>query len=278
MLKGFLIAVPLIICFSTGLYAGEFEAIDLGKPAPVQKKDEAKPQGQNGQETAQASECKDDPRLETEIVEIMETDDPVIVPPITVTPETYISMEPDVIAKLAGQLVICPKNPVLKSGKSLRKVEIEFPVLWEHIQKAVLAGDESKIKTLLVNFSSKPLPPLDIVNLFTTPPFDKEKIDFLYKAAGLDSKASFKTSADFFNLTGGRTSEKVMVLIDAPSSKSTLFPKDEEPMEISKWKKEHNIDIPVIGIPKVKSNEAAGYMINTLHGSGLEVQKYINNE
>lgn len=275
MFKKLLIALPLIFSVPAELPAGEFEAIDLGKPGISQKKEGAKPQAPTATGKADTAECADDPRLETEIVEIMETDDPVIVPPITVTPETFISMEPEVLAKLAGQLVICPKNPLLKSGKPLRKVEVDFPILWEQIQKAVLAGDEGKIKTLLMNFSSKPLPPLDIVNLLNMPPFDKEKSEFLYKAAGMNPEAPFKTSVDFFNLTGGRAVEKALILIDAPSSKPTLFPKDEEPIEISKWKKEHNIDAPVIGLPSVNSSEAASYIINTLHGSGLEVQKYI---
>lgn len=207
-----LVLVFFICCCSC--FGQDFEAITLSKPKPAQQAEptSAQPLLPGDPSSGGNSGCVDDPRLETDIVDIMQSDNPVIVPPITVTPETYLTLDSEVVAKLAGNMVICPKNPVLKNGKTVRKISVEFPVLWEQILNATKDGDEARLKMLLSNFVSKPMNPSDMFMLNIPIGLDNQKMDFLYENAGM-KKSLFKEVIDFFIFTGGKSTEKAIIFI-----------------------------------------------------------------
>lgn len=151
--------------------------------------------------------CQDDPRLEGELFEIMATDKPVT-PPITVTPETFINLDPEVLARLSGQMIICPNNPVLTSGKPMRKVVAPFEVIWDNLRKAAIAGDESRVKQMLTTYTAAPKTTQEIVNLLAPVDLDDKTKTLLYKAAGLAfSKDSTAWVIDFYIVLGGKPSD-----------------------------------------------------------------------
>ena len=161
---------------------------------------------------AQKDDCVDDPRLETDLMDIMQTDTPQIRPFITITPEKFITLNKPVIDKLAGNAIICPKTSLLKDGSLSGKVSIDFHELWTQMQTAILDNNQERMKWLLSNFQSRPMAPQEILNLVRKLGMEQEQGEALYKA--LNRKADYFPSViDFFVFTGGKASEPASVYI-----------------------------------------------------------------
>lgn len=224
----FLLAAALFLT-PLGAQAQNFDAIATDRPAdtatgtsgagPDKGADKAA-NAAGGAATAPASsaaggdQCGDDPRLANEMFAIMQSDAP-ITPPITVTPETYLILEPEVVARLNGQMVICPNIPVLRNGKTVKKVPVNFDAVWNALSRAAVTRNEDRVKQLLATFTARPMNTAEILKLFATIGLDQKARELLYRAAGLpvpsDDDAVF---IDFYRALGGKAADKKMVLIN----------------------------------------------------------------
>lgn len=172
----------------------------------------------------QTGDCGDDPRLETELLNIMQSSTPIN-PPITVTPETFLNMDSEILQVLGGQMIICPNIPVLKSGRPMKKVPADFEGIWDNLRKAAIAGDESRMKQILTGFTAKPKTTREIVNMLSPVDLDDTTRKTLYNSAGIELPKNAKDSLiiDFYKALGGKTDDKTFVLIHA----NYKFPKRE---------------------------------------------------
>lgn len=228
----FLLAAALCLT-PLGAQAQNFDAIATDRPAdtatgtsgagPDKGPDNGADKAANaagGAVTAPASpaagrdQCGDDPRLANEMFAIMQSDAP-ITPPMTVTPETYLILEPEVVARLNGQMVICPNIPVLRNGKTVKKVPVNFDAVWNALSRAAVTRNEDRVKQLLATFTARPMNTAEILKLFATIGLDQKAKELLYRAAGLpvpsDDDAVF---IDFYRALGGKAADKKMVLIN----------------------------------------------------------------
>lgn len=208
--------IPVLMCFlASQAIAANFDAIAEEEPA------KAAPAAKND------GDCADDPRLVTDIVEIMEADNPQIRPLMKITPETYVSMDNDLREKMKGNAVICPNVSVLKNGSHSGSIAIDFPTLWTQVKAAAAKKDVERMKWLLSNFKSKPLPPEDILNLVTKTGIDREAGEALYEIINQEP-GNFPSVIDFFVFTGGRTSEPAVVYIAFPADQHEDLRKETE--------------------------------------------------
>lgn len=179
--------------------AQNFEALEAEQPAAAQPPVKTQ---------TKAGDCQDDPRLETDLLAIIESKEP-ITPPITVTPDTFINMDPDLLQVLGGHMIVCPNIPVLKSGRPARKVETDFEVIWDNIRKAAIAGDEAKMKALLTSYRAAPKPTKEIIGLLAPIGLEEKIGKKLYMAAGLEFPSKkmmdiFRDSLIFTRFWGAR--------------------------------------------------------------------------
>lgn len=226
----FLLAAALCLT-PLGAQAQNFDAIATDRPAdtatgtsgagPDKGPDKAADKAANaagGAATAPASsaaggdQCGDDPRLANEMFAIMQSDAP-ITPPITVTPETYLILEPEVVARLNGQMIICPNIPVLRNGKTVKKVPVSFDAVWNALSRAAVTRNEDRVKQLLATFTARPMNTAEILKLFATIGLDQKARELLYRAAGLPVSSN-GWFIDFYRALGGKAADKKMVLIN----------------------------------------------------------------
>lgn len=198
MLK-LVIPAMAISLFAFQANAQDFDSLEQ-QPAPVQEKT--------------SDVCKDDPRLETELVEIMESTSPVQ-PAITVMPETYLNLDSDVLKRLAGQMIICPNNPVLKNGKPSRKVVIDFEPVWQAIQVAANKGDWGTVKNYFDGFTVKPKSTEEIVTMLAPVQQDKKIVEALFKAGGIAMGKGYwqPEIVDVYSRLGGKPSDRRAVVL-----------------------------------------------------------------
>jgi hypothetical protein len=164
------------------------------------------------------SGCGDDPRFYESLVEILASKAPVS-PPMTVTPETYLNLDKEVVERLAGQMTICPNIPVLKSGQFMKKVAIDFEPLWDKIRQAAMDNDMDTIKILSQSFIAKPKDPQEITLLFGGAPLEHDSMIKMYKTLGIRESSSYDSTncknyfslADIFLAFGGRSTVKTEV-------------------------------------------------------------------
>lgn len=207
----------LALALGAPLFAAQaqnFDSIPAGNDsAPAPTEAQVAVPAQPAAAAAAKGECGDDPRLEGELLEIMASDKPVS-PPITVTPETFINLDPEILARLGGQMVICPNNPVLKSGKPMRKVVAPFEVIWDNLRKAAIAGNEARVKQILTSYTAAPKTTQEIVNLLVDVDLEEKSKAALYKTAGMGiSKVTGGQVIDFYTVLGGKPSDKKTVYL-----------------------------------------------------------------
>lgn len=208
--------------------------------------------------------CQDDPRLEGELLAIMASDKPVS-PPITVTPETFINLDPEVLARLSGQMIICPNNPVLKSGKPMRKVVAPFEVIWDNLRKAAIAGDEARVKQVLTSYTAAPKTTEEIANLRGIVDLNDKTKQALYKAAGIAiPSVSGGRVIDFYTVLGGKPSDKKTVYVLGADSVPEEFQGDE-----NKNLRESSIFI-LLG--RLASHNAMNELGNSFRRLGIDVK------
>lgn len=192
-----------LLLLSLLLLAEQAVAANFAKPEPPAPVAIAQP----------APTCVDDPRLNSDLLDILAQDAPVVRPPLVITAETFIQLNDTVRKKLAGNAMICPGIPYQSDGTPGGRIEISFPVLWRELLKAAYVKDEGRIRTLMSTYHSKPMKPMEVVALCTKIPLNSETGPFLYKAAGLEP-GNFPSVIDFFIATGGRSSEQIPAHIE----------------------------------------------------------------
>lgn len=202
-MRKILLAALFAACCASGALAQNFDSLGSAAPAPQAAPDPA---------PAAPAGCVDDPRLETDLITIMDSSDPVT-PPITITAETYLVTEPDVLKRLAGQMVICPNIPVMKSGKAARKIPIEFEALWKAMRDAAVAGDKTRIKQLAESFVAKPKSTKDIAKLVTELGVDKNTQEIMNNALKLDEYPGSFLLFDLYKALGGSSTDTIPVFI-----------------------------------------------------------------
>lgn len=200
-----------ILAFATLGFAQNFDEIapsDSPKSSigATSGKESATPETEGG--------CKDDPRLETDLAEIMESNAPVK-PLLTVTPETFLNMDEEAIAALGGKMLVCPNNPVLKNGKTMKKVQIDFAPLWANIRKAAADGNVEQLKRLLNDFRALPMPSAEIVKLFIPINLDEKTAKTLFSAAGIKPLENYSNKiTEFYIHLGGKPADNSLVCVD----------------------------------------------------------------
>lgn len=182
-------------------------------------------------QAAATDNCVDDPRLVSEIVNIMDSTTPIN-PPITITPETYLTLESEVANRLAGQMIICPNIPVLKNGKPAKKVLIDFEPIWQAIQNAAAKEDMESVARYVNGFMAKPKSIQEITMLLVPFQLEEKKKEALYKTAGVEmyqgNKPRFDLDVlDFYIRLGGKSSEDAVLLITSQLLDSLEQYKDE---------------------------------------------------
>jgi hypothetical protein len=196
------IMFALLFCFAASTAAAQnFEAVPESAPpdqAPTM---------------SETSGCVDDPRFAS-IAEIMAGSAPVS-PPLTVTPETFLNMDPEVVTALGGQMIICPDNPVLKNGKPMKKITVDFEYVWDKMRRAAMQNDFEAVKNLAQAFVVKAKEPKDIPPLFTVTQMEKQTVEKLYQALGIvfyrDGSTYYPMPADIYIALGGRSTVKAEV-------------------------------------------------------------------
>lgn len=197
-----LLLVVLLCAFTVTAQAQNFDSISVENvvAAPVAQ---PTPDG-----------CGDDPRLVTDIISIMSSNEPVS-PPVTVTPATYMELDADVLTRLAGQMLICPDNLVLKNGKPMKKIVADFELIWDKIRKAAIVNDFETVKKIMAGFVATPKTAQEIALLFARVDMEEKIYTALYKAAGLavPREDTLCYLIDFYIALGGSSSEKATVVM-----------------------------------------------------------------
>ncbi len=133
--------------------------------------------------TPTAKVCQDDARL-LELGTLLENP-AKISPSLTMTAETFLSLDQEVIKALGGKLIICPNNPVLKNGKPLKKLALKPDTLMQLINEKVRAGDFEGVKQISLTYVIAPIQQNEIASLLTPLPYDGEVLTNTLKALGM---------------------------------------------------------------------------------------------
>lgn len=243
-----ILIMAIVACFMVSLAnAQDFEALENAAKEPEKK------------QTAPANDCKDDPRLETEIVTIMDSNTPVN-PPITITPETYLSLDGEIIKRLAGQMVICPNNPVLKSGKPMKKISMDFEPVWQTIITATAKNDMDSAEKYMNSVLVKPKYIKEILNLFTPIRLDEKKIEELYKRVGISYPEKSAAVVDFYNFMGGKPIDDAIIILSR------------NPVDLDEYKEKYNKDVYHLQEKDINIGFTDGTInTNRLKSLGIEV-------
>lgn len=148
--------------------------------------------------------CGDDARM-ARLGELLDRGEPVR-SPFTVTPETFVRLQPAVRKALGNAIVVCPGVPLNAQGKPLRPVRLPFPDIWEVMEMAVNAGDWEEVAFLRESFRPQPLPAEALFSLLEVPLWDRARMKKLASALGIaPSVDGWRFFAlDVFHALGGR--------------------------------------------------------------------------
>lgn len=157
-------------------------------------------------------DCVDDPRL-PELPLLLESGKPLN-PPLTLTAETYFTLDTELAGQLAGQLILCPNIRVMKNGKPAQKVMADFDTLWRYVITLAIQGDTAKLDALRASFIARPLPPEGVVRLAANPGLEEGTLKSIRMA--LKTPVIIKeypTLLEFYVALGGRSTERVDVCV-----------------------------------------------------------------
>lgn len=172
-----------------------------------------------GAAPAKAAGCADDERLLT-IGQWL--GGPPQNPPVTISPETFILMDQEIVVLLGGQAVVCPNVPLLKSGKTLSKITVPFDLLWNQLQTAAIRGDAETVTRLQGTFKAAALPPDKVVELAADIGLNDAAGRTLFKGLGLNPRGQNTFPVYFVEIfvsVGGISTEKGHVLMETSPSK-----------------------------------------------------------
>lgn len=176
-----------------------------------------------GAAPAKAGGCADDERLLT-IGQWL--GGPPQNPPVTISPESFILMDQEVVALLGGQAVVCPNVPLLKGGKTLSKITVPFDLLWNQLQTAAIRGDTETVTRLQGTFKAAALPPDKVVELAAATGLNDAAGRTLFKGLGLNPReiqGAFPIYlVEIYVSVGGKSTEKAHVLMETSPSKDWM--------------------------------------------------------
>lgn len=147
-------------------------------------------------------------------------------PPVTISPETFILMDQEIVGLLGGQAVICPNVPLLKSGKTFSKITVPFDLLWNQLQTAAIRGDAETVTRLQGTFKAAALPPNKVVELAAVIGLNDAAGRTLFKGLGLNPREVQGVFpiyfAEIYVSVGGKSTEKAHVLMETSPSKDWM--------------------------------------------------------
>lgn len=211
MLRKTIVSLFFVALLAGNAFSQNFDSVAADEP---QKNDPTQTREIPGN-TQASGECKDDPRLEGAIVEILQSDT-VIKPPLTISPETFLGMNPEVAARLGGQAVICPNNPIMKNGQAFKKVEVDFTPLWNAILMAAATEDEAAIKNYLKNFRAKAMPSSEVIKLIGRIDIEGNQAEKLFKLMGIQydpGRDVIPYLVQIYSYLGGKANDNVPVYL-----------------------------------------------------------------
>lgn len=169
--------------------------------------------------------CGDDPRL-MDIVSIMESDTPPS-PQLTITPEAFLRLDPEVVQALGGKMMVCPDNPVLKGGKTFKKIMVNFDVVMEKLLQAAIMDDFDAVKRIASSYSIAPKLPKDVVALGSPLRLDQAVAKKFYAALGLElPHQNFQWYIGIFTALGGKATERADVYCSYSSNSRSQCPEN----------------------------------------------------
>lgn len=190
------------------------QALTMEEAGREQKSQATAPSGQAP--VAGTQECGDDERL-LNIEEWLGKGPQK--PLVTITPSTFIQLDQEIRSKIGvGQMLICPKIPVAKGGRPIKKVAVPFRDIMTAIESAAAADDVAGIKELLKSYTAAPLPSEEVVPMATTEfPWSKELTEKILGALGLtyireSGGMSYTRLIQIFVQFGGMSTSKAKVL------------------------------------------------------------------
>ena len=175
-----------------------------------------------GAAPAKAAGCADDERLLT-IGQWLGVQSQH--PPVTISPETFILMDQEVVALLGGQAVVCPNVPLLKGGKALSKITVPFDLLWNQLQTAAIRGDAKAVTRLQGSFKAAALPPDKVVELAAATGLNEAAVRTLFNGLGLNPRNQHEFYTYFIEIyvaVGGKSTEKAQVLMEFGSTREFM--------------------------------------------------------
>lgn len=209
MLRKTIVSLFFVALLAGNAFSQNFDSVAADEP---QKNDPTQTR-EIPANTQASGECKDDPRLEGAIVEILQSDT-VIKPPLTISPETFLGMNPEVAVRLGGQAVICPNNPIMKNGQAFKKVEVDFTPLWNAILMAAATEDEAAIKNYLKNFRAKAMPTSEVIKLIGRIDIDGNQAEKLCKLMGIQYDKNNKPYlVQIYSYLGGKANDNIPVYL-----------------------------------------------------------------
>lgn len=153
---------------------------------------------------AEAQGCADDPRLAGLARLLHDGETPAA--PLTLTPETFIRLQPAVRKALGAAPLICPGIPLNAAGRPLMRLGLPFPELWDVLEMAVNAGDWEDVAFLRDSVTPLPLPPEALVSLLEVPAWNEETMKRLAAILRIDPAIDGWRffALDVFRALGGR--------------------------------------------------------------------------
>lgn len=114
---------------------------------------------------ARADDCADSVSQE-DLVSSLEQESSA---PITVSPKTFIRLQPEIRKALSGRLRICPSIPLNERGEPYTRLKMDFADIWEAFEIAANAGDWEEAQFIANAVQANPLPPAALMSLLTVP-------------------------------------------------------------------------------------------------------------
>lgn len=138
---------------------------------------------------------------------------------VTVTPETYLSLDPEIRGAIgSGEVVVCPNIGIKKGGLPIRKIEVPFYSLMTELKNAAESDKpDAALRALVKTFKAAPLPPEEVKDLaLQRLSWDEKigkKIFSVLKLVEYVPNSWRSPAILLFTALGGRASEKKSVII-----------------------------------------------------------------
>ncbi len=178
--------------------------------------------------------CVDDPRL-NDIVTFMESTT-IPNPKLTITPESFILLDAEVAKAMGGKMIVCPNNPVLKNGQTMKQIVVSFHTVMDKLTQSAIAGDFENIKNIVKSYKVAPMEPQEVITLLSPMELNEKTRKEFYEALGMRDPGEKKVSGLFYPIfdnylqifvkLGGRATKNVDVYVTNGSSAPSDLPEE----------------------------------------------------